>query len=133
MVRPNPVIDDAAIGLTPIFPVICVVPVFVIPDFARIAKLEADPKSTVEAPITQGIIVDIKRAVNPIVKKRERLLLRSTFLPGEFCSILGMLNSRHDILSSLLNNYYTSAHVGRGSEVPLIIAIRIKIEMYIYS
>jgi hypothetical protein len=36
----------AAIGLTPIFPRIWVVPVVEIPDFDRIAKLQADPRST---------------------------------------------------------------------------------------
>jgi hypothetical protein len=36
----------AAIGLTPISPTIEVVPVVEIPDFARIAKLAADPRGT---------------------------------------------------------------------------------------
>jgi len=35
-----------AIGLTPIFPIIAVLPVFVTPAFARITKLPADPRST---------------------------------------------------------------------------------------
>jgi hypothetical protein len=46
LVNPNPVIAVLAIGLTPIFPTIEVVPVVEIPDFARITKLPADPRST---------------------------------------------------------------------------------------
>ena len=45
-ISPNPVIALSLIGLTPISPVIEVVPVVEIPDFARITKLPADPSGT---------------------------------------------------------------------------------------
>jgi hypothetical protein len=61
-----------------------VVPVFVIPVFARIEKLEADPLSTVEAPITLGIIAAVIRNNDTRVKKVESFLLRPFFLPGVF-------------------------------------------------
>jgi hypothetical protein len=79
--------DDAAIGLTPIFPVICVVPVLVIPDFARIAKLEADPRSMVEAPITLGIIPAVSRNINARVITMEKFFLGCIFDPGVLCSM----------------------------------------------
>ncbi len=46
MMSPNPVMDVASMGLTPIFPVIDVVPVVEIPDFARMTKLPAVPRLT---------------------------------------------------------------------------------------
>jgi hypothetical protein len=46
MINPNPVMAPAAIGLTPIFPTIEVVPVVVIPDFESMAKLPAVPRLT---------------------------------------------------------------------------------------
>lgn len=108
--RPNPVMDDAAIGLTPIFPVICVVPVFVIPDFARIAKLEADPISTVEAPITLGIIAAVIRNNNTRVKTMEISLLGPFFVPDVFCFISGFVGFQtgYNYLSicTFCNNYY---------------------------
>jgi hypothetical protein len=68
----------AAIGLTPIFPRIWVVPVVEIPDFDRIAKLQADPRSTGEVPITPitlGIIARVIRNINAMVKKVEKFFL----------------------------------------------------------
>ncbi|MCX6685511.1 MAG: hypothetical protein NTV10_02485 [Methanoregula sp.] len=74
MISPNPVIDVAAIGLTPIFPVISVVPVVVIPVFVRITKLPAFPRSTVEAPITPGIIAAVIRQINAKLKTMEKIV-----------------------------------------------------------
>ena len=50
IINPKPVIPVAAIGLTPISPVIEVDPVVEIPDFVRITKLPADPRFTVAGP-----------------------------------------------------------------------------------
>jgi hypothetical protein len=61
--------------------------VVVIPDFARIAKLQADPRSTLEAPITPGIIVAVIRNISAIVKIMEKLffsLFLLHFMVGSF-------------------------------------------------
>jgi hypothetical protein len=82
MVRANPVIAVAKIGLTPIFPLIFDVPVVEIPVFARIAKLHAVPRSKVEgvgAPITPGIVTADKRQINIMPKVMEKIFL-SRFL-----------------------------------------------------
>jgi len=50
IVNPNPVMAVAAIGLTPISPVIKVDPVVDIPDFAKMTKLPADPRFTAAGP-----------------------------------------------------------------------------------
>ena len=56
----NPVIDDALIGLTPIFPIIEVLPVVVTPDFVRITKLPADPSFTdVADPLLIGAAIPV--------------------------------------------------------------------------
>jgi hypothetical protein len=45
-ISPNPVMEVATIGLTPIFPTIAVVPVVVTPVFVRITKSPAVPRFT---------------------------------------------------------------------------------------
>jgi hypothetical protein len=50
----------AAIGLTPMFPVIEVDPVVEIPDFARTAKLPADPRFTAAGPAASAAIGPVK-------------------------------------------------------------------------
>jgi hypothetical protein len=64
-----------------------VVPVVEIPDFARIAKLQADPRSTAEAPITPGIIAAVIREINAMVKKMEKFFLAPFIVLGLFCSM----------------------------------------------
>jgi hypothetical protein len=86
MLRPNPVMDVAAIGLTPIFPVIFVVPVVVIPDFVRIAKLPADPRFTAEAPITPGINAAVIRIVRARIKTMEKFFLSLFLILFMVCS-----------------------------------------------
>ncbi|MEN6518933.1 MAG: hypothetical protein ABFC38_12275 [Methanospirillum sp.] len=90
------------IGLTPISPVMDDVPVFEIPDFARIAKLQADPRSTEVAPITPGIIAAVMRIINATVEKKENLFLAVFIMPIEFCSMKGMQDVRGNKLSALL-------------------------------
>jgi hypothetical protein len=55
MINPNPVIAVAAIGLTPILPVMAVVPVVEIPDFARITKSAAALRFTAAGPLMAGV------------------------------------------------------------------------------
>jgi len=69
----------ASIGLTPMSPLIVEPPVVEIPVFARIEKLQADPRSTVEVPITPGIIATIISNTTVAVIKRKKLFL-SRFL-----------------------------------------------------
>jgi hypothetical protein len=85
--------DVAAIGETPIFPVIFVVPVVVIPDFARIAKLPADPRFTDEAPITPGIIAAAIRQINATVTTMEKIFPALFFVPVMVYSLMFILNA----------------------------------------
>jgi hypothetical protein len=58
MIKPKPVMKVAAAGLMPISPTTEVVPVVEIPDFARIAKLPADPRGTVaKVAVGAGVVV----------------------------------------------------------------------------
>jgi hypothetical protein len=64
IINPNPVMYVAAAGLTPISPVIEVVPVVEIPVFARITKLPAVPRDTGAGPVNVGIGVGVCVAVD---------------------------------------------------------------------
>ncbi len=75
------------IGLTPISPVMDDVPVFEIPDFARIAKLQAEPRSTEVAPITPGTIAAVRRMSSAMAEKKENFFLAVFIMPIEFCSM----------------------------------------------
>jgi len=87
MVRANPVMAVELIGLTPISPVIDDVPVFETPDFARIAKLQAEPRSTEVAPITPGIIAAVMRIINVMVEKSFNFFLALSARSIRFCSM----------------------------------------------
>ncbi len=93
MTRANPVIAVELIGLTPISPLMAEVPVFEIPDFARIEKLQADPRSTEVAAIAPGIIAAVIKKINATVDKIEILFLALCTMPIEFCS----MNNMHSV------------------------------------
>jgi hypothetical protein len=62
--KANPVMAVALIGLTPIFPVILVVPVVEIPDFDRITKLPAVPRFT-GVNVAAVVEAELKVAIPP--------------------------------------------------------------------
>jgi hypothetical protein len=105
LIRPNPVTAVAAIGLTPISPVMVVAPVVVTPVFDRIAKLPADPRFTPEAAWTPGIIAAVIRKTRAIVKNREKIfpvyfvVLFMIYSPG----MVSIHAGRRDILPGMFH------------------------------
>jgi hypothetical protein len=97
----NPVMDPPVMGLVPTSPVRVDVGILVIPDCDRITKLPADPRFTVEAPITPGIITAAIRQINAMVTTIEESFPALFFVPF----IVSLLT-----WSSLLPAYVTAVH-----------------------
>jgi hypothetical protein len=75
-VNAKPVMAVAAIGLTPISPVIEVAPVVEIPAFDRITKLPADPRLTASGPAANVIMGPDKTNTGQIISVIDKNLLR---------------------------------------------------------
>ena len=69
----------AAIGLTPMSPVMVVAPVVEMPDFAKIAKLPAEPRLTVDGPAASSGAglkkPTINASANALIKTLSMLLM----------------------------------------------------------
>jgi hypothetical protein len=84
--RANPVIVLAGAGLTPISPVTEEVPVVEIPDFARITKLPAVPRTTAAGPAALASGTGARTPVNTEITKDSATSVARTFLMC--CSLL---------------------------------------------
>ena len=76
--NPNPVMAVAAIGLTPMFPTIEVVPVVVIPDLDRITKFAAFPRYTRVGP---RCVIAAYAGVEPICSVPSIAIIMTSEIP----------------------------------------------------